>query len=157
MEVDSEILKYETFINDVLKEDLKNYEFKLSKINEEITQYYELKATTKHLITKLYSTNKNGESIQQNGNIEEDEVPVKSLMDIGCNFLMEAHVTDISKIIIHIGLEYYLEFPLKEADLYIESRLELLLKQAEHLKLQVVQVKSRIKMCLIGIGELQKI
>ncbi|XP_044729555.1 protein UXT homolog [Chrysoperla carnea] len=144
METDKEIIKYETFINDILKEDLKLYDYKLSKLNEELTQYYELKSTIKHLLN-LKATNDGTNSID-----------VKSLMDVGCNFMMEAHVEDVSNIIIHVGLEYYLEFPLKEADKYVESRIEMLMKQVEHLKSLVIETKAKIKICLIGIGELQK-
>lgn len=132
------IAKYESFINDVLKEDLKKIDHQLQRVNAEITDLVQQKHTLK-LVTS--------EEMHPDG--------FKTQLNIGCNFFMEASVRDTSTMLINVGLNHFLEFTIDEANKYLDLRIKAFELKAEELRDQSAKTKAHIKLMLFGIGELQ--
>lgn len=137
-EINEHVVKYETFINDVLKEDLKRVELRLQRVNGELTELFQQKQSLKVITDKI---------IHPNG--------FKTQVNVGCNFFMETLVTDTSKLLMNIGLNHYLEYTLEEANRYLDMRIKAFEKKAEELKTLSAETKSHIKLMLFHIGEIQ--
>lgn len=132
------VLKYEHFINNVLKEDLRKLELRLQEINAEISDLVQ----QQHCLKVLTDKNQH-----PNG--------FKTQVNIGCNFFMEASVTDTSKLLMSIGLNYYLELTLEEAYKYLDARIKAFEQKSEELCTKAAETKAHIKFMLFGIGELE--
>lgn len=132
------ISKYEHFINDVLKEDLRILESKLQYINAEISDLIQQRHALKVITDK--NLNPNG---------------FKTQLNLGCNFFMEASVTDTSKLLINIGSNIFLEFTIDEAYKYLDARIKAYEQKSEELRNKAVETKAHIKLMLFGIDELQ--
>lgn len=135
--VQETILKYEHFINDVLKEDLRVLEQRFLHINGEISdltqQMHALKVVT-------------DKTVHPDG--------FKTQVNIGCNFLIEASVPDTSKLLINIGLNHFLEFSAEEGSKYLDVRIKAYEKKAEELQNKAAETKAHIKLMLFNLGEL---
>lgn len=138
--IPEKVLKYEEFINNCLKEDLKKVHFELDGLISELSEYIQLKNT-----------------IQTFMDTELVKEGLKTQVDIGCNFYIQAHVPDLSKILINVGCGHFVEFNLNEALLFIDTRVSYLNKRIDILKKQSSNTKAHIKLVLHGIQELQKI
>ncbi|XP_068619261.1 protein UXT homolog [Battus philenor] len=136
--VDERIAEYEGFINNVLKEDLRQLEIQLQNINSEISDLIQQKHSLKVLTD---------EKLHPNG--------FKSQVNLGCEFYMEAAVTDTSKLLMDIGLNHFLEFTVSEANKYIDARIKAYEIKAEEIRNKSVQTKAHIKLMLFGVGELK--
>ncbi|KAK7862430.1 hypothetical protein R5R35_001340 [Gryllus longicercus] len=137
-DVSEKIHKYEIFINDVLKEDLKKIHFLRDKVLHDLAELGQLKNT---LETYIDMDLENG---------------FKSQMSLGCDFYVQANINDARTIFIDIGLGHYLEFSLKSALIYVEKRSAMLQKQLQKLAQDSADNKATIKLVLGGIQELQK-
>ncbi|XP_076392789.1 uxt prefoldin-like subunit [Megachile rotundata] len=137
-DIDQKILKFETFINEVLKEDLAKLEQKIDAKNADIGEFLQLKST----ITTL-----------QNNDLDKNGF--KTQVDVGQNFFIEAHIPDASTILLDIGLGHYVELSLNDALAVINVRIKLLEQQITHLRKEVAKTNAHIKLLLLGIGELQ--
>ncbi|CAK1552333.1 unnamed protein product [Leptosia nina] len=133
------ITKYENFINDVLKEDLRVLHLKLEKINAELADLIQQKHALRVVTDK---------SVHPDG--------FKTQVNIGCNFFMEASVSDTSQMLINIGLDHYLEFSLEEANKYLDARIKVFEQHSQQLIQKAAEIKAHIKMMLLGINELQE-
>ena len=133
------VTKYEKFLNDQLKPDLKAVLEQRDKIYEEIAEYLSLK-----------------NSIEA---IKASELPkgksLKTKVDLGCNFYAKANVPNPEKIFIEIGLGFFLEMTHDEALNFIGEKTKLLEKKAEFLTKESSKVKANIKIVLHGLRELQ--
>lgn len=138
--IPEKVLKYEAFINDVLKEELRKTSINLDETYSEIAEFVQLE----NMI----------QTIQENNLVEEG---LKTKVDIGCNFYMQAFVSDPSKILIDVGLGYYVEFTLSEALIVIKRRVDVLNQKVDILRNQSANTKAHIKLVLNGIQELQKL
>lgn len=136
-DINEHVIKYETFINDVLKEDLKQMELRLQEVNGEITDLIQQKHALKVITDK--GTHPNG---------------FKTQVNVGCNFFMEASVSNTSKLLMNVGLNHYLEFTVEEANRYLDMRIKAFEKKAEELKNQGAETKAHIKLMLFHIGEI---
>lgn len=136
--IDETIARYENFINDVLKEDLKQLQARLQQVNAEITDLIQQKHTIKVITDK---------SMHPNG--------FKTQVNLGCNFFMEAAVHDTSNLLMNVGLNHYLEFSLEEAKKYLDVRIKAFEEKAGELQQKGAETKAHIKMMLFGLGELQ--
>ena len=137
-EIQQKILEFEVFINEVLRTDLAKLEEKLDAKNTDLAELMQLKG----VITTLKDTG-------------ADKSGFKTKVDMGCNFYVQAKVEDASQILLHVGLDHYVEFSLDEALVVINVRIKLLERQVENLRKQVASTNAHIKLILIGIGELQ--
>lgn len=139
-DIQEKILKFETFINEVLKEDLAKFQKKLDVKIEDFAEFLQLKT----MITTI-----------QNNKFDQDGF--KTQVDVGQNFFIEAHIPDASIILLDIGLGHYVEFSLNDALALINLRMKLLEQQITHIRKQVAKTNAHIKLLLVGMRELQGI
>ncbi|KAL0269872.1 UNVERIFIED_CONTAM: hypothetical protein PYX00_007461 [Menopon gallinae] len=138
-EIKEKVLKYEAFVNDVLREDLKHVHQQLEKKNSELAEWVQLKT--------MLST------LEENNLVNG----FKTKMDIGTNVYAQAEVTDSSVVFINIGCNVYVEYNIKEALRFIERHISLLQKQVTIIRSSSADIKARIKLVLHGIQELSNI
>ncbi|XP_023691602.1 protein UXT [Paramormyrops kingsleyae] len=134
--IDEKVLQYETFINEVLKRDLQKVLEQRDDVYEKIAQYLQLKNTI--------------ESLQEAGSKE-----LKTEVDLGCNFYVQAHVPDSSMIFVAVGYGFFVEFTLPEALKFIEKKTNQLTKYTEALTKDSAKIKANIRLVLEGLRELQ--
>lgn len=139
--VSSKIVEYERFLNERLRTDLRSVLERKEAVYSDIAEYTQLKNTIRHLINKQGSPQKSE--------------PLKTMVDLGCNFYAKARVQNYSRIIVSIGLGFYLEMQLDEAMAFIDKTVAHLTKDAEQLSEQASQINARIKMVLGALHELQ--
>ncbi|XP_026879361.1 protein UXT [Electrophorus electricus] len=134
--IDAKVLQYETFLDDVLKRDLQTVLEQRDGVYEKIAQYLQLKNTIK--------------SIQEAGSKE-----LKTDVDLGCNFYIQAHVPDASKIFVAVGYGFFVELTHSEALTFIEKKTSQLTEYSEVLSKDAAKIKANIRMVLEGLRELQ--
>ncbi|CAH0400332.1 unnamed protein product [Chilo suppressalis] len=134
---DENILKYENFINDVLKEDLKKLEIRLQMINGEVADLIQQKHTLKVISDK---------NVHPSG--------FKTQVNLGCNFFMEASVTDMSTLLMNVGLNHFVEFTIDESNKYLDIRIKAFEEKAAELQQKAAETKAHIKLMLLHIGEM---
>ena len=139
--ISSKIVEYERFLNEHLRTDLRSVLERKDAIYSDIAEYTQLKATIQHLVNKQGSPQKNE--------------PLKTMVDLGCNFYAKARVQDYSRIVVSVGLGFYLEMKLDEAMAFINKKVASLTKDAEQLSEQASEINARIKMVLGALHELQ--
>lgn len=88
--VDQKVLQYENFINEVLKTDLQKVLDQRDSVYEKISQYLQLKNTI--------------QSLQESGSQR-----LKTDVDLGCNFYVQAEVEDASRIFVAVGYGFFVE------------------------------------------------
>lgn len=135
--VEESIAKYEHFINNVLKEDLRILEQRLLQINAEITDLTQQRHTLKVISDK-----------------EVHPTGFKTQVNLGCNFFMEATVPDTSTLLINIGLNHFVEFSYEEACKYLDMRVKAYEGKALELQNKSAETKAHIKLMLFSLGEL---
>ncbi|XP_006011551.1 protein UXT [Latimeria chalumnae] len=134
--VDDKVLEYENFVNEVLKRDLQQVLEQRDEVYEKIAQYLQLKSTI--------------ERVQESENKE-----LKTEVDLGCNFYVQAQVPDASKIFVAVGYGFFVEFTLPEALKFIEKKTSQLTEYSEKLTKDSAKIKAHIRMVLEGLRELQ--
>nr|XP_039250303.1 protein UXT-like [Styela clava] len=138
--IDDKVLKYEHFVNETLRGDLKNLNDLRDKVYGEISEYLQLQTTLQKL--EECKANKNNQ-------------PLKTQVDIGCNFFAQAVVDDPSKVFVCVGYGFYVEYTYKEALEFIDKRVKILNKQAENFSKDMAHVRAQIRLVLEGLRELQ--
>ncbi|XP_033988086.1 protein UXT [Trematomus bernacchii] len=134
--VDPKVLQYENFIHDVLKKDLQKVLEQRDSVYEKISQYLQLKNTI--------------QSLQDTGCQK-----LKTDVDLGCNFFVQAEVEDSSKIFVAVGFGFFLEMTHDEALRFIEKKTSQLTAFTEQLTKDSAKIKAHIRMVLEGLRELQ--
>ncbi|KAJ3001511.1 UNVERIFIED_CONTAM: hypothetical protein HDU68_006818 [Siphonaria sp. JEL0065] len=130
-----QIDKYETFLTRKLQPDLK-------KVLDERDKVYEDTADLK-LLNQIALIKDNG----KNGS------PLKTLVDVGCDFYMQAKVANTNLINVFVGLDCHVEFTLDEAVVFIKKKEKYLEKKAEALTDRALKIKAQIKLVLAAIQE----
>jgi prefoldin alpha subunit len=139
MEKATKVEKFEKFVNEKLRTDLSLVLETQSKINEEISEYIQVKDT----ISKL-------DTLQ----IEE----FKSRIDLGCNFYANALVENKTRtIFLAIGYGFFLEMNFEQALAFIEKKVKLLTDEANVLTEKAAEIKANIKLVLEGLKEMQSL
>ena len=138
-DLEAKILKYESYVNDVLKRDLKLVVDQLEQVNLECVEYLNTKAIIETIIDN-----------QITGNL-------KAKYDLGCNFYVTAKIPDTSMIIVKVGLGIFVELTLPEALDFIDTHVKKLEEMAEILDKRIVKIRAYIKVTLQGLRELQGI
>lgn len=133
------VLQYENFLNEKLKEDLRNILEQRDKVYQQIAEYLQLKTVI--------------ETINQSDPSET----LKTKVDLGCNFYVQAKVPDTSKVFVNVGFGFYVEFTHDEALNFIRKKEVILNNQAEKLTKDATTVKAHIKLVLEGLRELQQL
>ncbi|CAL1532969.1 unnamed protein product [Lymnaea stagnalis] len=137
---EEKVIEYETFLNDRLKNDLRKILDLRDKIYEDISEYMQLKTTIQKLQEDL-----------------KPQAELKTKIDLGCNFYVQANVTNPSMIFVSIGFGFFLEMTLTEAVSFIEKKTERLQSQAIELTHDASKVKGHIKLVIEGLRELQNL
>lgn len=136
--IQSKILQFESFINDVLRQDLAALEKKLDEKTSEIAEFLQLKSVINTF--KDVGAGKDG---------------FKTKVDMGNNFFVQAKVEDASHILLDVGLGHFVEFTLDEAIVVIDVRIKLFERQVENLRKEIARTNAHIKLVLLGIREIQ--
>lgn len=139
-DLSQKILHYEEFLNERLRSDLHKVLSQREKVCEEIAEYNQLKNTVDLL---------HRERLGVAGS------PLKTMVDLGCNFYAHAKVEDCSRIFVSVGLGFYLEMELDEASAFIEKKVTNLSNKLEELSEQAAQINGRVKLVMETLRELQ--
>jgi prefoldin alpha subunit len=137
-EVQRKLLELETYVNEVLKQDLAELARKLDAKNTDVAEFLQLKS----VIMMFQTTN-----IAETG--------FKTQLDIGNSFFIQACVTDASKILLDVGLGHYVEFTLDEAVVVLNVRIKLFERQIAELRKAIAKTNAHIKLMLLGIRQIQ--
>ncbi|XP_055325060.1 protein UXT [Sitodiplosis mosellana] len=124
----------ESFIEEVLRKELKTYEDYINKLNGEIMEFVQLKNLS--------------ESISQN--LSDG---FKTQVNIGGNFFMSAKVPDSSKIMVNVGLNHYVEFTIDEAIKFCDFKVKSLQNEADVIREKSIETRAHIKLALLCIAE----
>jgi prefoldin subunit 5 len=136
------VLKYEEFLNEKLRPDLKKVLDEDDKLCTEIANCLQVKEFLHQLKNKTF------------GN-EDDNIKVKT--DLGCNFFVEAVLEDTSNVYVYLGLGIYLQMTREEAIAFIGKRQKVLEGKRTVLIEKASTIKAHIKLVLEGLRELQGI
>ncbi|GFO15504.1 uxt-like protein [Plakobranchus ocellatus] len=136
----SKVLEYEQFLNERLREDLRLILEQRDKLYEEISEYLQLKSTIEKIKEDI-----NPESV------------LKTKVDLGCNFYVQANVPDPTSICVAIGYGFFLEMTLDEAVVFIKKKTDVLQEKIDILTADAGKVKAHIRLVLEGLRELQQI
>lgn len=134
--VDQKVLQYETFINEVLRRDLQKVLEQRDSVYDKISQYLQLKNTIR--------------SVQEAGAQQ-----LKTDVDLGCNFYVQAEVEDPSRIFVAVGYGFFVEMNHDEALRFIDRKTSQLTAFTEQLTKDSAKIKANIRMVLEGLRELQ--
>lgn len=132
------LTKYETFLNERLR-------FDLEKVNDERERVCSERAEYLQLCSAL-------EKIQQN------ELPVKDLktmVDLGSHFYAHARIPDASRVMVAVGLEFYLELTLPEAVEFVNKKVGFLNDRVKELTDQAAYISAKIKLVMEALKEIQ--
>ena len=140
-EIASKVAQYETFLNETLRNDLKRTLTERDKIYQEQAEFLALRNSINAI--KL-------------AELQPGE-PLKTKVDLGCNFYCQARVADPTKIFVSIGLGFFLELTLDEALKFIEKKYTELSAEADKLTNDCAKLKANIKLVIGGLQELQNI
>ena len=94
-------------------------------------------------VTKLNCSNlsKNSILVIKASDLKPNQ-PLKTKVDLGCNFYCQAQVKNPNEIFIDIGLGCYVQFTLDEALRFIDKRTKLLEEKAKKLKKEADDLKG---------------
>lgn len=137
---EEKIQRYEAFINDVLREDLKKILNERQKLCDQLTEYAQLKT----IIERFQ---------------EEDlcKGNFKTQVDLGCNFYAKAVVPDTKFIYVEVGFGFFVQFTLAEAIEFIDKKVKFLENILHTNTEKSAEIKANIKLVLEGLRELQNI
>lgn len=133
------MLKFETFLNETLRPDLKATLEERDKLYEEIAEYLSLKNSIEAI---------------KFAELPEGQ-PLKTKVDLGCNFYAKAKVKNPQKVFVDVGLGLFVELTHVEALNFIEKRTKSLDEKVEKLTQESSKIKANIKLVLHGLRELQ--
>ena len=134
--ISDKVLKYEEFVNEVLKNDLKHVLEERDKIYDEIAEYMKLQTSVERLST-----------VQSR--------PIKEMIDVGCNFYMQAQVKDTEFIFVDVGMGLHVQLTFEEALKFLKKKIDQLTVKSELLTDKSVDIKARIKLIIGALAELQ--
>jgi len=133
------VLKFEAFVNETLKSDLKTTLEERDKLYEEIAEYLSLKNSIEAI---------------KFAEIPEGQ-PLKTKVDLGCQFFAKANVKNPHKVFVDVGLGLFVELTHVEALNFIQKKTKSLEEKVSKLTQESSKIKANIKLVLHGIRELQ--
>nr|XP_022296657.1 protein UXT-like [Crassostrea virginica] len=138
--IPSKVVQYEQFLNERLKTDLRQVLDQRDKLYGEVAEYLQLKT----VIERVKESNFKTEGL-------------KTKVDLGCNFYVQAHVPDASMIFVSVGYGFFLEMTHDEALSFIEKKVSRINSNIETLTKDAVKIKAHIKLVLQGLQEIQNL
>ncbi|KAI1307371.1 hypothetical protein EDD11_004485 [Mortierella claussenii] len=136
--IQQKIARYETFVNEGLRKDLKDALDARDAIYDQISEYLKL--------------SKDIEVIKDNGLKE-----MKTQVDLGSNFYVQAKIPDTKHIFVNVGFGFHAELTLDEALTFIARKEKHLQKQAEKYTEKAAQIRAHIKIILEAMAEIMKL
>jgi prefoldin alpha subunit len=135
-QLDRKVVEFETFLNETLRGNLK-------KVLDQRDALYGEMASYDQLITTLKSI--------------KEHKQLKTQVDLGCNFYVQAKIPDTSYVFIAVGFGFYVAMNHEEALSFIDKKISLIQRRCDTLTEQSVKIKAHIKLVLEGLRELQSI
>nr|BAH72055.1 ACYPI009844 [Acyrthosiphon pisum] len=127
------VAKFETFINDVLKDSLKQISAALDVINDQISELEDVRNTVDTMS-------------QLAGELPAGK-PLKTRVNVGCDFFMQANA-DVRTFLVCVGLGCYVEYTRDETLAHVRVRTKLLKERADDLRDQGARVRAQITLAL---------
>uniref|UniRef100_A0A1E1WXI6 Putative transcriptional regulator uxt n=1 Tax=Amblyomma aureolatum TaxID=187763 RepID=A0A1E1WXI6_9ACAR len=139
-DISAKVLQYETFLNDVLKRDLRKCLDERDSICAKLAELLQLRTVV--------------ERIQE---VEANKETFRTQVDLGCNFYVQAVVPDVSKIFVQVGMGFYVELTHDEALWFVGRREAMLEEELQRVSKESANIKAHIQMVLQGLRELQEL
>jgi prefoldin subunit 5 len=133
------VTKYEEFLNDVLRPDLKTTLDRRDELYNQISQYMELQT----ILEKIPAG--------------DNSLKLKTRVDIGSNFYVQAEIPNTKLITVDLGCGIWLPMAPPDAIIFSQKKLMDLNQKAEELTQKELGIKAQIKLVLEGLREIQKI
>ncbi|GAB5593977.1 hypothetical protein Unana1_08877 [Umbelopsis nana] len=127
--------KYDQFVNEKLKPDLKATLDARDTLYDLTSEYLKLKAQI--------------ETIQSN-----DLKEMKTMVDLGSNFYAQAKIPDTRFIYINVGFGFHVQMTLKEAVAFIDKKNKQLQARAEKHTEEAAKIRANIKLVMKAIQEI---
>ncbi|KAH7974528.1 hypothetical protein HPB49_016441 [Dermacentor silvarum] len=137
-DIRSKVLQYETFLNDVLKEDLRKCLEERDRICAKLAELLQLRTVV--------------ERIQE---VAANKETFRTQVDLGSNFYVQAVVPDVSKIFVQVGMGFFVELTHEETLWFVGRREALLEAELQRVSKESANIKAHIQMVLQGLRELQ--
>ncbi|XP_044751199.1 protein UXT homolog [Coccinella septempunctata] len=136
--IEEKIKKYELFVEEKLKTDLRKVDDTLLIKNKLYQEWEEVENMCK--------------TIQE---FKEKDRDMLMKLELGDGVLVQGEVTNFNDVFIDIGLGHILKMEPDEAIKYAGIRKRVLKKEVEHYRKLAVDIKVHIKFVLLAISELQ--
>ena len=136
--MEEKVRRYEAFLNDRLKKDLQKVLKSREELYADVSEYLQLKTV-----------------IEQIKVAELPKGELRTQVDLGCNFYVQAKVSDVKHVFVHVGFGFFVEFTLDEALAFIEKKVAQLRERGEMLCKESAEIKSHIRLVIEGLRELQ--
>ena len=133
----AKIAVYEELIQENLKVELQRVHDDRDSVHERMSQLLELR--------------NNVRSLQ-----EQKQRSLKTMVNLGCDFYVQAHVPDTQWIYVSVGLGFCPQMTLSEAETFCTEREAVLAASAEALTERAAMLKARIKLVMGAINELMQ-
>lgn len=137
-DIRAKVLQYETFLNDVLKEDLRRCLEERDRVCGKLAELLQLRTMV--------------ERIQE---VQANKETFRTQVDLGCNFFVQAVVPDPSRVFVQVGLGFFLELTHEETLWFVTRREGLLEDELQRLSKESASIKAHIQMVVQGLRELQ--
>ncbi|KAF9572744.1 hypothetical protein EC968_009472 [Mortierella alpina] len=136
--IQQKLARYETFVNESLRKDLKDALDARDAIFDQTSEYLKLA--------------KDIEVIKENGLTE-----MKTQIDLGSNFYVQAKIPDTKYIYVNVGFGFHAQLTLDEALNFITKKEAHLQKKAEKYTEKASQIRAHIKLVLEAMAEIMKL
>ncbi|XP_040473699.1 protein UXT [Falco naumanni] len=127
--------RYEAFVSDVLRRDLRRVQEQRDGVFEQQAQVLQLRTA----LTRL----------------QEAAAPLHTQVDLGCNFFVTAEVPSPQRVFVALGYGFFAELTLPEALRHLDRRSRLLDRLSESLTRDGAKIRAHIRLVLEGLRELQ--
>lgn len=128
------VAHYEEIIEEKLKVELQGVHDDREAVHERIAQVLELRNNVRMLQ-------------------EQQLKSLKTMVNLGSDFYVQAHVPDTQWIYVSVGLGFHPQMTLAEAEAFCVHREAALTTSAEALTERAIQIKARVKLVMGAIDE----
>ena len=130
----AKIAAYEELLEERLKGELHQVEDEREALNERVAQVLELRNNVRLLQ-------------------EQQQRSLKTMVNLGSDFYVQAHVPDTQWIYVSVGLGFHPQMTLAEAEAFCNEREAALTAASEVLTERAARLKARIKLVIGAIDE----
>eukprot|EP00055_Hartaetosiga_balthica_P007405 m.25391 g.25391 ORF g.25391 m.25391 type:complete len:139 (+) comp5762_c0_seq1:134-550(+) len=136
-DIEKKVLKYEAYLNDKLRADLRRLQEERDTIEEDIAEHQQ----TKEMIEKVL--------------LDGEKKSFRTKMDLGEGFFCQAVVPSTERIMIKIGLGFHVEMTLPEAKAFLDKQISYLKLRSKEVSERVAGVSALIRLVMQALEELQ--